>query len=266
MKILITILTILMLTSCVDSKKSINEQTKIDLELVDNIHIKKELYGTDSIRLNKEQTELFVKEWNNAKPEGLYKMGPEFWLILELNNDSIRKFRTNRNLIKEKNDWTYSISDSTLISSFWKTYLANFVDSLKVEHSLIENPLILIDGVAIQYESMNEGWFLMKKEDISSLKYIKKGETRIYGSKDKFGVVSLTTRLSQIKKLESSPIHAIKRIYVIDGEIVTKEFVEKFDKSKIIGVAEISDKKSIAEFTSEDYDQLVYITTKIPIE
>ena len=147
-----------------------------------------------------------------------------------------------------------------------ETYLANFIDSLKVTHSLSENPLILIDGIGIEYESMNEGWFLMKKEDISNLKYIKKGETEIYGSKDKFGVVLLTTRLSQLKKLETSPIHPVKRIYVIDGEVVTKEFVERFDKSKIIGVAEISDKKSIAEFTSKDYDQLVYITTKIPTE
>lgn len=146
------------------------------------------------------------------------------------------------------------------------TYVANFVDSIKVAHSLTENPLITIDGVILKYQSMNEDWFIMNKEDISSLKYIKNGETNIFGSKDKFGVVSLTTRSYHLKKLKSSPLHPIKRIYVIDGEIVTKEFVERFDKSKIISVEEISDKKSIAEFTSEDYDQLVYITTKIPTE
>ena len=66
-------------------------------------HIKKRLNETDSIRLNNEQTELFVREWNNATSEGLYKMGPEFWIIVKLKNDSIRKFRTNSNLIKEKN-------------------------------------------------------------------------------------------------------------------------------------------------------------------
>ncbi|MFD1015478.1 hypothetical protein [Winogradskyella rapida] len=120
MKILTFILTFVILSSCVDSKKPIHEQTNIELKLVDNIHIKKRLNETDSIRLNNEQTELFVKEWNNAKSEGLYKMGPEFWIIVKLKNDSIRKFRTNSNLIKEKNDWTYSLSDSTLISSFWK--------------------------------------------------------------------------------------------------------------------------------------------------
>ena len=109
-----------MLTSCVDYKKSTLRKAKIDLELVDNIHIKKELYGTDSICLNKEQTQLFVKEWNNAESKGPYKMRPEFWIILKLKNDSIRKFRINKNLIKEESDWTYSISDSTLINSFLK--------------------------------------------------------------------------------------------------------------------------------------------------
>jgi hypothetical protein len=119
MKILTFLLTILLFASCVDSKKSVQAQTKIDLEKVDYIHIKKTLYGTDSIRLNNEQTELFVNEWNNAESKGLYKMGPDFWLFLKLKNGSIRKFRANRNLIKEKSDWTYSISDSTLINSFW---------------------------------------------------------------------------------------------------------------------------------------------------
>lgn len=144
-----------------------------------------------------------------------------------------------------------------------KTYLANYVDSLKVEYNLSKDPFILFDGVAIQYESMNDGWFLIKKEDISNLKYIKKGETKIYGSKDKFGVVLVTTRLSQLRKLEISSIHPIKKIYVIDGKLVTKKFVDTLDKSKIIGIVTISDKKSIAAYTSNDCDQLIYITTKI---
>ena len=120
MRILTFILTFIILSSCADSKKKIHEQTKINLELVDNIYIKKRLNETDSIQLNDEQTKLFITEWNNATSEGLYKMGPEFWIIVKLKNDSIRKFRTNRNLIKERNDWTYSLSNSTLISSFWK--------------------------------------------------------------------------------------------------------------------------------------------------
>lgn len=119
MKHLTTILSFLVLVSCINSKKHINKQTKIDIEFVNNIHIKKKLYGTDSILLNKQETELFIKEWNNAKSGGLRKMRAEFWVIIKLKNDSIRRFRTNKNHIKEKNDWTYSISDTSLIHSFW---------------------------------------------------------------------------------------------------------------------------------------------------
>src|SRR5690606_29837628 len=121
MKILTIILTIIFLTSCIDSKKSLQKQIKINLEEVDYIHIKKTLYGVDFINLNKKQTELFVKEWNNAEPVGLVKMAPKFWIILKFNNDSIRKFRMRGNLIKEKNDWTYSVSDSSVINSFLKS-------------------------------------------------------------------------------------------------------------------------------------------------
>ncbi|WP_460219354.1 hypothetical protein [Psychroserpens sp. MEBiC05023] len=120
MKNFTLILTFLILLSCVDSQKPIRKQTKIDLQLVDYIDIKKGPNRTDSIRLNKEQTELFVTQWNNATYEGVYKMSSKFWITVKLKNDSIRKFRTNKNLIKEKKDWTYSLSDSTLISSFWK--------------------------------------------------------------------------------------------------------------------------------------------------
>jgi hypothetical protein len=141
MKIFTFILTFVILSSCVNSKKSIHKHTKIDLELVDNIYIKKRHNETDSIRLNSKQTKLFVTKWNNATSEGLYKMGPEYWIIVKLKNDSIRKFRTNRNLIKEKNDWTYSISDSTLVNSFWKpTYSFDKPENY--------NPISFIEGVS----------------------------------------------------------------------------------------------------------------------
>lgn len=129
MKTLNTLLIFLVLLSCADSKKERHNQTKIDLELVDEIYIIKRLDQIDSIRLNKVDTKLFVSEWNNAKFEGLYKMGSKFWVILKLKNDSIRKFTTNRNLIKENKDWTYSLTDSTIINSMWKSSIES--ESLK---------------------------------------------------------------------------------------------------------------------------------------
>jgi hypothetical protein len=145
-----------------------------------------------------------------------------------------------------------------------KTYLAKYVDSLKVEHNLSENPRILFDGVPIEYENMNDGWFLIKKEDISSLKYIKKGETKIYGSKDINGVVLVTTMLSErqraIDKSEK------KTLYVLDGEIILLAEYKKIDQSKVIGTATIIEQSAIKEFTSDKYDELIYVTTKMPTE
>ncbi|QXP70702.1 hypothetical protein H0I29_00960 [Polaribacter sp. R2A056_3_33] len=145
-----------------------------------------------------------------------------------------------------------------------KTYLANYIDSLKTEYSLTENPLLVIDGVGTHYESMNDGWFLIKKEDISSLKYIKKGETKIYGSKDINGVVLLTTKLQELQTGNKNSIK--KTLYVLDGKIVTYEDYKKIDQSKVIGIGTITEQSAIKEFTSDNYDELIYVSTKMPTE
>lgn len=121
MKIITILLSAFVLSGCIDFKNPVHQKSTIEIDSVDEIYIKKKLDGTDSIRLNKEQIELFVKEWNSARSEGLYKTGADFWVFVKLKNDSVRRFRTSGRLIKEKNDWTYSFSDSILISSFWES-------------------------------------------------------------------------------------------------------------------------------------------------
>jgi hypothetical protein len=145
-----------------------------------------------------------------------------------------------------------------------KTYLANYIDSIKTEYSLTENPLLVIDGVPAHYESMNDGWFLIKEEDISSLKYIKKGETKIYGSKDVNGVVLLKTILSERQRANAKSEK--KTIYVLDGKIISLADYKTIDKSKVIGIATITEQSAIKEFTSDKYDELIYVTTKMPTE
>lgn len=119
MKIFTILFSILLLLGCTESDKQ-KGKTEIDLESIDSIFIKNERYGTDSTGLNKAQIELFVKEWNNAKTVGYYNTFPEFWIYVKLKNDSIRIFRVTANQIKEANEWTYALSDSTLINSFRK--------------------------------------------------------------------------------------------------------------------------------------------------
>ena len=147
-----------------------------------------------------------------------------------------------------------------------KTYLAAYIDSLKTEYSLTENPLLVIDGVAAHYESMNDGWFLIKKEDIFSLKYIKKGETKIYGSKDLNGVVLLTTKLQELQTGNKNSNK--KTLYVLDGKIISYDDYKIIDQSKVIGIGIgiITEKNAIKEFSSDHYDELIYVTTKILTE
>ena len=146
-----------------------------------------------------------------------------------------------------------------------KTYLANFIDSVKAENSLTENPLLIIDGYAVEYETMNDGWFLLLEEDISNVKYLKKENAeKIYGEKGKSGVVLLTTKLHEreIKNTKSDK----KTLYVLDGEIISAEEYKTIDQSKVIGTATITEQNAIKEFTSDKYDELIYVTTKIPTE
>lgn len=92
---------------------------RLEVASIEKVYLKKEPYGTDSIKLLQNQISQLVEKWNHSESKGLYKMMPEFWISVHLKNDSIRKFRTNGDLIKENGDWAFSIDDSLLISSFW---------------------------------------------------------------------------------------------------------------------------------------------------
>ena len=157
---------------------------------------------------------------------------------------------------------TESKTESKKEQTNTKNYLSNYIDSLKVEHSLIENPMIVFDGIPIGYENMKDGWFSIEKNEIYNIEYIEKRESKIYGSKGKFGVLLLTTRKSQLKKLDISSIHEINRIYILDGKIVSEEFIKHFDRNKIQGVKIITDQNKISEYSKDEFAELVKISTK----
>lgn len=146
-----------------------------------------------------------------------------------------------------------------------KTYLANYIDSIKVENKLTENPLVVIDGLIEEYELMNDGAFLLLEEDIINKEYLKKETAeKIYGERGKYGVVLVRTRLSEVRKGTSNSNK--KTLYVLDGKRISKEEYHKIDQSKIIGIGTIINKKAIKEYSNDDYDQMIYITTKMPVE
>ena len=146
-----------------------------------------------------------------------------------------------------------------------KTYLANYINSVKVDNSLTENPLLVIDGYAVEYETMNDGWFLLLEEDISKVKYLKKENAeKIYGGKGENGVVLLTTKLQE-REIANTKSDT-KTLYVLDGKIISVDEYKKIDQSKIIGIGTITEQSAIKEFTSDNYDELIYVSTKMPTE
>jgi hypothetical protein len=146
-----------------------------------------------------------------------------------------------------------------------KTYLANYVDTIKEENSLSENPLVIIDGQIEEYEMMNDGAFLLLEIDIVKTEYLKKETaSNIYGERGKNGAVLVTTVLSNLDTQHSNTDK--KTLYVLDGKIITNKEFEKIDQNIIIGIGTITDKKAIKEYSKDKYDQLIYISTKMPSE
>lgn len=119
MKPIIQILIIILLVSCSFSEKNGRKPARLEVDSIEAIYLKKELYGADSVRLTQSQISELVEKWNHSESKGIYKMGPEFWISISLKNDSVRKFRVNGDLIMENEDWAFSIDDSSLIRSFW---------------------------------------------------------------------------------------------------------------------------------------------------
>ncbi|WP_132722280.1 hypothetical protein [uncultured Tenacibaculum sp.] len=122
--------------------------------------------------------------------------------------------------------------------------------------------MILFDGVSIDYKNIKEEVFSILKKEIHSVKYILKEESDIYGSRGNFGVISLTSREHILKKLDHHFVHKPKRIYVLNNKVVSEHFIDSFDRNKIQDVKVINEQSKISEYTSENFDQLILISTK----
>lgn len=173
MKNLIFVLVPLTLVFCTNSKKKLrSHKLIIEKELVEKIFIRKSLSGIDSVLLSDKQTDLFISEWNNSNSKGYNKIKSEYWITVKQKNDIIRRFVVNKNLIREKNDWTYIISDSTLFSSFWK-------EKKSFENPEDYNPISFLEKVSFNGMTDKEKfWIVMtnkfsgdwvKKEHVESL-------------------------------------------------------------------------------------------------
>ncbi|WP_075344540.1 hypothetical protein [Tenacibaculum agarivorans] len=143
-----------------------------------------------------------------------------------------------------------------------ETYMLKFIDSLKSKKLLNGNPALVIDGCQRDYDLKNKNSLSIRKENIYSINYIKKEDAKIYGSIAEYGIISISTRLSQIKKLERASIHYVERGYILDNKIVNKTVIDKLDRKKIDSVNIITDLEVIKNRTAGSFDELIVITTR----
>ncbi len=121
MKKLLIIL-FLTLSACrQNNSRILSEKHPIQIDSVETVYIKKSSIDDDSIKLNEGQIKAFIDKWNSSESVGLYKYLPDYWIIITEKNGTIRKFRTNKDKIKETNDWTFSINDTLFIASLWQS-------------------------------------------------------------------------------------------------------------------------------------------------
>ena len=118
MRLIIAIL-LTTLIACGQITKSTTNKSKIDLNDVDNIEIRLQLYDTITVRMTDLQTKEFVTKWNNSKSEGLCKYMPKLWLAVSLTNGTTRTFRANGENIKEDSDWCFSVGDKDFFEHLW---------------------------------------------------------------------------------------------------------------------------------------------------
>lgn len=71
----------------------------------------------DSVILPSPVLNRFVQSWNTSEQAEMRKYVPSFTIKIQLKDSNRRSFRLNGNYAKEKNDWSYQLSDTTVQAS-----------------------------------------------------------------------------------------------------------------------------------------------------
>jgi len=98
---------------------------KINKELVDSIEITNNCSPCDSCRfvtykLNESMTKDLIERLNESNSKDSCKYTVLYWLIIYSNNGTIRIFRINGALIKEKDNLCFDIKDSNYFEELYK--------------------------------------------------------------------------------------------------------------------------------------------------
>jgi len=139
MKNSIYLFIILILLSCTNSKnKNYSEKELLEKNSIKSIYLKTQLYSNDSIALNTEQVEYFIKQWNDSKPIGMRKYIPKIWIKVNFNNAKNKYFKNSGKLIKSNNDFTFQLNDTVFLKSILQSRLKDNKKENKLELKIFE--------------------------------------------------------------------------------------------------------------------------------
>lgn len=102
------------------NQKNNSSKLPIDIEEVDFIELKRQNNLT-SVLLPQKNIIEFVHKWNKARPKGLIKYIPDFWLKIAFKDGRDRNFRIKGKYIKENNDLCYNIRSINYFESLWQS-------------------------------------------------------------------------------------------------------------------------------------------------
>ncbi len=148
-----------------------------------------------------------------------------------------------------------------------KKYLIQFIKDSKKEGKVTNKPLIVLDGITYDYESLKERKLPVKKVEIDNMVCLPKdeeGATNIYGDLGEDGVVLIMSKQAQYRVEERSTksISDSRVLFLIDGKEATQSEIEALNPNDIESIDVIKSKESVSIYTSEDYDGVVIIHLK----
>ena len=105
MKKLIAIFVVLSLVSCYKTFSNKQNFDKIEMNNVEKILIKKQLYDTLCVEFNQKENIKFIELINSSKKLEVRKAIPEYWVFVKFKNGDERSFKIIDNFIGEYDEY-----------------------------------------------------------------------------------------------------------------------------------------------------------------
>ncbi len=140
-------------------------------------------------------------------------------------------------------------------------YVKNYMAGLLKEGKIGKNPLLVIDGSPIPYNSFQENEIPINEEQIYTLGFLDSGKgANLFGQYGQDGIVLITTRLNRLKTVIATTESNV--LFKINGINVTIEEVRSLRDEEIGYIEIIEDDKAIKNLGAREYESVILITQR----